>query len=192
VGHCNSANVPLRQHAAWNAQGLDVPRLAINVSEMQIRDGEFVELMLTAVRAATQTKLEIEITESSFRAEGEETIARLDTLRAAGMKISIDDFGTGYLSLSKVAHLPIDPLNIDQGFVHSMLDNQNHPALVTALIAPKQALALHDVAEGVEHEEQTTSLRQLGHTTNQGHLFAPALEGAAAAALLYQRQPQLH
>ncbi len=104
----------------WAQLGIDVPRIAINVSAVQFRGGDFLtDLRIALSRAGVDGScLEIEITESVLvKDDGGATIETLRELRAMGITIAVDDFGTGYSSLQYLAELPIDKVKIDRSFV---------------------------------------------------------------------------
>ena len=96
----------------------------------------------------------------------------LHRLKDMGFKLSIDDFGTGYSSLSYLNRFPIDELKIDQSFIRGILTESSNLAIVKAIIAMAQSLSLHVVAEGVETEEQLTTLQDLNCPEYQGFLFS--------------------
>jgi EAL domain-containing protein (putative c-di-GMP-specific phosphodiesterase class I)/CheY-like chemotaxis protein/GGDEF domain-containing protein len=114
----------------------------------------------------------IEITESAAVNDTPETRERLQRLRRDGFRLALDDFGTGYASLSMLHRLPFDTIKIDQSFVRVMHAQTNAHELVHAIIAMARALDLELVAEGVETEQQATSLRSAGVDRLQGYLLA--------------------
>jgi EAL domain-containing protein (putative c-di-GMP-specific phosphodiesterase class I) len=114
-------------------------------------------------------------------------IATLHELRDLGIKLSIDDFGSGYSSLSRLEHLPINVLKIDQSFVHDMMKNPKNAAIMTAIITLGHNLDLKVVAEGVEMEEQARLLRLLKCDHLQGYLFSRPLPVEAFARLMSEK-----
>ncbi len=68
----------------------------------------------TGVRAE---RLELEITEGVFLAEGDSTDDTFAKLKKLGVRLSLDDFGTGYSSLGYLKKAPFDKIKIDQSFV---------------------------------------------------------------------------
>jgi EAL domain-containing protein (putative c-di-GMP-specific phosphodiesterase class I) len=100
------------------------------------------------------------------------SIATLEAIRAMGVRIAIDDFGTGYSSLSYLAKLPVDTLKIDRSFVVEMTAGAEGLALVSTIVTLGHSLKLAIVAEGVETEEQSRCLRELGCDEMQGYLFS--------------------
>ena len=178
------------QLAAWARQPqLQHLTLSVNVSARQFRQSEFAEQVQKTLQAsgARPGQLRLELTESLLLTDTEETIAKMDYLRALGVRFSLDDFGTGYSSLSYLKRLPLDQLKIDRGFVRDVLTDPNDAAIVRTILALAHSLDLGAVAEGVENQSQLDFLRQSGCTTFQGFLFArpgPAdmLERAIQAA----------
>jgi diguanylate cyclase len=170
-------------HAAWRAQGLTPPRIAVNVSAIQLRQKDFVERVTSAVAAGGCAEcIDIELTESILMGDIEGNIDKLRAIRAAGMKIAIDDFGTGYSSLSYLARLPLDTLKIDRSFVARMNDSPEHLSIVSTVISLAHALNLRVTAEGVETAEQQNLLRLLKCDEMQGYLFSKPLPAAEVAA----------
>jgi len=160
-------------HAAWRAQGFEVPRIAVNVSAIHLHRKDFVEDVKTALAAADTSGayIDIELTESMLMEDVEGSIAKLRAIQGMGLQIAIDDFGTGYSSLSYIAKLPINSLKIDRSFVSQMARGPGQMALVSTVISLARALNLKVVAEGVETEEQANLLRLLRCDEAQGYLF---------------------
>ena len=164
-------------HAVWRAAGLKPPRIAVNVSVIQLRREQFVEDVRAAVSEAGDIReyLDIEITESMLMEDIEGNIGKLAAVQAMGMQIAMDDFGTGYSSLSYLAKLPINSLKIDRSFVSQMVSGPVQMAIISTVISLARALNLKVVAEGVETKEQANLLRLLGCDEAQGYLFSKPL-----------------
>jgi len=162
------------QLAAWRRDPvLREMGLAVNVSERQLREPGFVDLVrrLLADTGADPRRLTIELTESSLATDVEAVITRMLALQALGVRFSLDDFGTGYSSLSYLKRMPLDELKIDRGFVKDMLVDANDAAIARMVLALATSLNIVAVAEGVESEAQRQALAQLGCHAYQGYLF---------------------
>jgi len=157
----------------WKSLGLEVPRVAVNVSEVQLRHPNFVATVLGALGPSFghATGIDVEITETMIAQNTGANVQKLLRLREAGLRIFMDDFGTGYSGLSQIAHLPLDALKIDRAFVAGMTISAEHMAIVSAIINLAKALRIYVVAEGVETEEQAGRLYALGCDEAQGYLF---------------------
>jgi diguanylate cyclase (GGDEF)-like protein/PAS domain S-box-containing protein len=175
-----------QEHAAWRAAGLSPPRLAVNVSVIQLRQRSFVEDVQTALPETSgfREHMDIEITESMLMEDFEGNIAKLTAVRAMGLQIAMDDFGVGYSSLSYLAKLPIDALKIDRSFITLMPKSPEQMAIISAIISLGHALNLKVVAEGVETEEQANLLRLIGCDEAQGYLFSKPVPQEVISALL--------
>jgi EAL domain-containing protein (putative c-di-GMP-specific phosphodiesterase class I) len=171
---------------SWRAIGLCVPRVAVNVSEAQVRHPNFVATVLKAMGAphATDAGIDLEITETMIAQDAGTNVQKLSQLRAAGVHVFMDDFGTGYSGLSQIARLPIDALKIDRAFIADMTTSSEHLAIVSTIINLAKALRMFVVAEGVETEEQATKLQALGCDEAQGYLFSRPVPAGQTAQLL--------
>src|SRR5467141_620352 len=100
-------------HRSWAEQGLKAPRVAVNVSSIQMQQRIFVEVIEHAImEGLAPTAIDLEITESLIMEDIQGNIAKLNAVRALGVNIAIDDFGTGYSSLGYLAKLPVQSLKI--------------------------------------------------------------------------------
>jgi diguanylate cyclase (GGDEF)-like protein len=170
----------------WRSLGLEVPRVAVNVSEVQLRHPNFVATVLGALGPSLShaTGIDVEITETMIAQNTGANVQKLLRLREAGLRIFMDDFGTGYSGLSQIAHLPLDALKIDRAFVAGMTISTEHMAIVSAVINLAKALRIYVVAEGVETEEQAGRLYALGCDEAQGYLFNRPLPAEDISKLL--------
>jgi EAL domain-containing protein (putative c-di-GMP-specific phosphodiesterase class I) len=147
--------------------------IAINVSARQFRHPDFVSQVLSALAdaGADPHRLKIELTESLLLDDIEATVAKMTTLKAAGVSFSLDDFGTGYSSLAYLKRLPLDQLKIDRSFVRDVLTDPNDAVIARTIVALGQSLGLSVIAEGVETEAQRAFLAAHNCQGYQGYLF---------------------
>ena len=158
------------------ADGARWPNLsiAVNLSPLQIRDRRLVDLV-SAVMAETgiaPSRVVLEVTEGVLIEDPQETLVRLEALRALGVRLALDDFGTGYSSLSYLQKFPFSQLKIDRAFVASLGTTGNAGAIIQSIVTLGHALGMKVLAEGVETDEQRVLLRLAGCDEMQGFLFA--------------------
>ncbi|HKA40364.1 MAG TPA: EAL domain-containing protein [Burkholderiales bacterium] len=158
---------------AWREAGLQPPRIAVNVSAIQLAQENFMEVLRRMVEGLEDGShgLDLEITESLLMQDIEANIAKLRAIRELGFGIAIDDFGTGFSSLGYLARLPINALKIDRSFVVTMTRDADSMTIVSTIISLAHALKLSVIAEGVETEEQQRLLKVLKCEVIQGYLF---------------------
>jgi len=160
----------------WLEGRLNAPRVAVNVSTVQLGRDDFVRTVDHILKlAGGEAGLDIEVTESLIMTDVEDNIGKLTEIRDLGVGIAIDDFGTGYSSLGYLAKLPVETLKIDRSFVIAMLDDPSAMTLVSTIISLAHALKLNVVAEGVESEEQAKFLRLRLCEQMQGFLISKPL-----------------
>ncbi len=163
-----------RQRQLWRQVGLDLPPIAINVSGVQLRNGNFVDGLLAALEEfdGTAEELEVEITETGLMDCGPESLASLVRLRDAGIRTALDDFGVGYSSLAHLRDLPMYRLKIDRSFTVECMRDARTLTIVKSVIEMAHNLGLTVTAEGIETAEQQDWMHQLGCDSAQGYFFA--------------------
>ena len=161
-------------------------RIAVNLSPIQFNDPNIVEtvsnaLNRTGIRAA---RLELEITEGVFLAEGDATDVTFAKLKDLGVRLALDDFGTGYSSLGYLKKAPFDKIKIDQSFVRGAASvTSRNSAIIRAIVTLAESLNMDTCAEGVETHDDLNLIRELGCSQIQGYIFGKPAEAAAAREL---------
>ena len=192
------ARTACQEGAQWIRQGLDVPRIAVNASGLQLTDKTFSDMICSTLDESgfPPSKLELEVTETALVSNQEAAFQQIEGLRKMGIRFSLDDFGTGYSSLNQLRTLPVDCVKVDRSFVKD-LDRMtgDSAALVRAIIGMAHNLRLFVVAEGVETEGQLAILRSLGCDVFQGFYFHRPQKSEAAEELMRAyavRRPHRH
>ena len=168
------------------AQWPDHVRVAVNLSPLQFNDPNCTSMVAmhlreTGVRA---DRLELEITEGVFLAEGDSTDDTFAKLKKLGVRLALDDFGTGYSSLGYLKKAPFDKIKIDQSFVRGAASSTNrNAAIIRAIVTLAETLGMDTCAEGVETHDDLQLIRDLGVSMVQGYIFGRPSEPEAARAL---------
>ena len=164
--------------------------MSINVAGEQLHDPDFIDI-IDRIIAQTQVNsqcLKLEMTESMLIEDTEQLIEVLGQIKTRHIQISIDDFGTGYSSLSYLPQFPIDILKIDRSFVEAMNVEQQNLEIVKTIITLAQVLNMQIIAEGIETEVQSNTLKSLKVELGQGFLFSKPLNTEQAKKMIMKRK----
>jgi EAL domain-containing protein (putative c-di-GMP-specific phosphodiesterase class I) len=156
----------------WRAAGL-AASVAVNVAPAVLGD-DFVPLTVSGLLAEhglDPHHLTIELTERHSTIDTHQLRAALTALAMTGVRLALDDFGTGASSLSRLQHLHVDELKIDQSFVLRMATDPSDQQIVRFVTQLGHALGMHIVAEGVEQGAVLSKLRDLRVDRAQGFLL---------------------
>ncbi|WP_460292407.1 sensor domain-containing protein [Clostridium tertium] len=153
-------------------------KMAINLSEVQIRDEDIVSFIAESLRICDLSAeyIEFEITESIIMKSAEKNINTLEKLKKLGVSLALDDFGTGYSSLSYLRTLPIDVLKIDKSFIDGIVIEEKSEYIINSIVELSHYLSLLVVAEGVETKEQLNFLKRISCDVIQGYYFSRPVE----------------
>lgn len=172
--------------AGVRAKGHEHFCIAINLFGVQFRSGDLVSVVSAALaqHGLPPHALELEITENVILEHEEAVVSALRELSKMGVGAAFDDYGTGYASLSQLKRFPLKRLKIDQSFVRDLCADPEDAAVIKAILLLANSFGLDVVAEGMEHEDQETILREFGCPHGQGYLYArPMRAGDLLAAL---------
>ncbi|WP_404360627.1 EAL domain-containing protein [Methylotuvimicrobium sp. KM1] len=167
----------IRQVADWQAEGLPVVPVSVNLSGLQFQKASLYEKVAQQLQMnrLDPAMLELELTEGIAMDNSERTISLLRQFHQLGISLSIDDFGTGYSSLAYLKRFQIDKLKIDQSFVRELSRDPEDEAIVTAIISMAKSLGFKTIAEGVETREQLEFLLNNQCDQIQGYYFSKPL-----------------
>jgi diguanylate cyclase (GGDEF)-like protein len=179
-----------RQAQAWYKEGLQVPRVAVNISAKELHGKGFLQSVRSVLddTGLDPRLLELEVTESGLMVNADHTMTTLSALRAIGVRIAIDDFGKGCSSLSHFGRFPVDTVKIDPSFVHE-IEGDAAATIVDAITAMGIRLDRRIVAEGIETKQQTGLLQRHRCTEGQGYFFSRPVPASRIAAVLAVRNP---
>ena len=177
----------LRQACHHLAQLPESVRVAVNVSPLQFANPALPAVITHALAAAqvNPARLELEITESVFLNDDDNTDAMFAALKRVGVRLSLDDFGTGYSSLGYLKKAPFDKIKIDQSFVRgATITGSRNGAIIASIVSLAEALGMETTAEGVETLDELDLVRMLGCSHVQGYIYAKAISFTDACAML--------
>ncbi len=176
----------IRQFAEWKKDYSTNMILSLNISAIQYRAEDFVQIILGLINkhGVDPSEIELEITESLFIEDFQDVTEKLLTLRECGLRVSLDDFGTGYSSLSYLKGLPIDTLKIDKSFVDAITTDENARVILETIIYMSKKLKLETIAEGVEDQAQFLYLNDIGCDCIQGYYMGRPMEHDGVCDLL--------
>jgi diguanylate cyclase (GGDEF)-like protein len=161
-------------------------RVAVNLSPIQFNDPATVDMIAGLLKdtGLRSERLELEITEGVFLAEGDSTDDMFAKLKGLGVRLALDDFGTGYSSLGYLKKAPFDKIKIDQSFVRGAASTVNrNSAIIRAIVTLADTLGMDTTAEGVETHDDLHLIRELGVSQVQGYIFGRPGTAAEAGRL---------
>lgn len=150
--------------------GIDLPRVAVNVSAARLADPNFVHDIKRS--GIDPKRLTVEILESVYLDRVSDVVRwTIDELDELGVTVALDDFGTGHASVSGLLEIRPAILKIDRHFIQPVAAEESARSLVASIIGIGKALGMRVVAEGVESEEHARLVSEMGCDYLQGYYF---------------------
>ena len=101
----------------------------------------------------------------------------LAAYKTLGLKTAIDDFGAGYSGLTLLTRFQPDLVKLDMELIRDIDTSKVKQVLVSAMLKACAEIGVEVVAEGIETQAESATLRSMGLDLQQGFLFArPGLE----------------
>ncbi len=154
-----------------------LPRISVNLSPRQLREGNFLTYLDALAREYRLdfSPLYLEITETVLLEKDVMISAALKGLFDRGVSLVIDDFGTGFSNLSYIRDLPLRAIKIDRSFIQPLRDSPRTAKMVASIISLAKALEMIVVAEGIEDEYQHDFVFRSGADLCQGFYYSRPL-----------------
>ncbi len=161
----------------WTVFG-GTSRLFINTVPATVRDPSFVGRGVLDYLGEGQSPrfVTLEITEG-------QVIENLNLYREAmhsfielGFSFAIDDVGAGYSGLETIANLGASYLKIDMGLVRDVHQKRVSQQVVKAIVDMAAGTGATVIAEGIQTQEESSAIMDLGVRYGQGYLFARPID----------------
>ena len=180
-------NQALEDLERWNAHGVAIPRISVNVSSHRLYDPGLIR-KLASIDCRPGT-LSFELLESTFLDDCDDIVmANLNYIRGRGINIEIDDFGTGHASIVSLLQIAPHTLKIDRELVRDIPQSREQRKLVGAIIEMGKSLDITVVAEGVETADHIRILRELGCDVLQGYALARPMPFESIAGFVAEQR----
>jgi len=154
--------------------GLD-QKLFLNVHPRTISDPKFLEgetLQLISKAGLKPENVVLEITERHNIADYPYFNKTLNYFRGNGFLVAVDDVGSGFSCLQAIAEIQPDFIKVDMSLVRDIHRNRAKRSLLETFITFAEKIDSAVIAEGIEQEEELTTLINLGAHYGQGYFFA--------------------
>ena len=151
--------------------------VSVNISPVQLKQANFIEVIKKAIKdtGVKPNVIGIEVTETALMESFDDGLGKLEILKDMGFNIYLDDFGTGYSSLNYLLKLPINTIKIDKSFIDDIMVHEKGRKITENIINIAHDMDLNVVAEGVEYDNQLTTLKELKCDIIQGYIFGKPL-----------------
>lgn len=166
-----------RQCQKWRLDdSLEIP-VAVNIANAHFQDLELLDEVRTILRETQlpPAMLTIELSETVLLDESSAAQEVVSGLRRMGVKTTLDGFGAGLFAVSHLHTIHLDSIKLDQSLYRSIARDPDERRLTRGLLAFTRELGVNLIAEGVEQDEQISTLRSLGCTVIQGFALAHPL-----------------
>ena len=164
----------IEQAVMWKSSGLKIPKISINVAQIQSTSDKFVNDFMIALHShhLNPKQFELEFSEEIWK-NNEDTLDKIFTiLKKNGVDICIDDFGSGYTSFVYIRKYGISRIKIASEFVTQALNSKIDAQIVAAIINLARSMKIKVSAKGVERSEDIEFLKRLECNEMQGYFLS--------------------
>lgn len=156
---------------------LFVVPISLNVSRQHMKELkiiDYVKELLEEYKIPTEY-LEFELTETVCMEDTKNAMQFIDSFHEMGIKVSMDDFGSGFSSLNLLSEMPLDVIKLDKCFLHSNTLQKKEKIVISNIVRMAKELEMTSLCEGVENEQQSDFLKEIGCDIQQGYYFSRPL-----------------
>lgn len=155
-------------------EGKKVVPISLNVSRVHLQKMHILQYVKELLEEfpIPCSMVEFELTESIYLDNTEQALELIKGLHKMGIKVSMDDFGSGYSSLNLLSKLPIDIIKLDKVFLKEGEMQENDRIIISCVVDMAKKLKITSLCEGVETQEQSDYLKEVGCQMQQGFYFS--------------------
>lgn len=179
----------LAQMARWDAAGITVPAVSLNLDAQDLADPLLPDRIAAALdrHGLPAHRLTVEVLETVLADGDAVTVRSIDRLARMGCGVDLDDFGTGQAAIGQLRRLTIRRIKIDRSFVAGLDHDASQRRVVSAILSMADRLGLDTLAEGVESPALAQMLAQMGCGHLQGWAIAKPMPGPEMGQWIAQR-----
>ncbi len=146
-------------------------RLFVNASSQLLRHPIFLDERNLKAINRSHTDVVVEISEKEMVGDYSSFAEIVRRIRGSRLQIAIDDAGSGYSGLETILNLRPDYIKVADSLVRGLETDPIKREIIASLAAIGSRIGAIVIAEGVEREEERTSLVELGIPYGQGFLL---------------------
>ncbi|MBQ9459310.1 MAG: EAL domain-containing protein [Oscillospiraceae bacterium] len=161
-----------RWQRSWIDRGHTPLPVSVNVSQIDIFTIDvpaYLEGLLRKYHLDADV-VKVEITESAYVENGP-VVDAVQRLREKGFLVLMDDFGSGYSSLNMLRSLNVDIIKLDAQFLRMNKTDRKGVQIIESIVNMARTMSIPIIVEGVETQEETVFLTNLGCQYVQGYFF---------------------
>ncbi len=121
-------------------------------------------------------RMVLELTEHEAIRDPQRVGVVLERYRARGIRLAVDDMGAGYAGLTQLLNLAPDIIKMDGSLTRDVDVDPARRSLAHATVEFAASVGAEVIAEGVEHERELETLRDLGMSAAQGFFLGQPVE----------------
>lgn len=165
-----------RETAIKNVQGIaPTQTLFLNINPEVVNDPHFksgTTKQLIHQEGIFPKQVTFEITERTAITDFASFRRSLEHYREQGYSIAVDDAGAGYSSLQAIAELRPDYIKLDMSIIKDVDKNPLKQTMLEAMIKMASAINSKIIAEGIETQQELTTLIRMGVHYGQGYFLS--------------------
>ncbi len=167
-------------------KGQKIVPISLNVSRVHLKNLDIVDKIMALMDkySVPPEYLEFEITESTCMDNPDKAIKFIEKMHNMGIKVSMDDFGTGYSSLNMLSEVSFDVIKLDKAFLKTVELKKKEKVILANIINMARELGMKSLCEGVETEDQSVFLKEIGCNIQQGYFFSKPVPRGVFEAML--------
>jgi EAL domain-containing protein (putative c-di-GMP-specific phosphodiesterase class I) len=148
-------------------------KVSFNISYIQVLKSDVLTDIVKGVKEydLDPSLLIVELTESGFIESNDRFLSFCQGLKDNGVSLYLDDFGTGYSNFHYLADIAPKTIKVDRTFTLKALKNTYEESLLKHIIDMVHGIKLEMCVEGIETEEELTTISRLGPDYIQGYYF---------------------